>query len=352
MQQEDSEQSRKESVKNLPTDAFTKTKGRLILKNKITKAICMMLAVLMLAMMSSFASYAKDDSVTVTFTVYDGTLIVPKTSVTVTDGIAEAYGYDVATTDHNGNVIDSVTVFDAIVAVHKEYYGDAFTTDTAEDYLIMNYGFITKAFGKSSASTGFFVNDVTPNDGIYNEAYGSYTGYSCDTAELLDGDDITYFYYQDLKYWMDYKTVFEEDQIVAVEGETVEVHVSAFCSWYGTYTAEALASMTIPADGVDIYSADGTKLATTDADGNATLTFDRDGEYTIYTSGTVSSAGSPAIIDWATVTVNEVPLEDPIDPEEPEELTLWQKTVNFFKCIFNTVISFTVRVFETVFSDC
>lgn len=53
---------------------------------------------------------------------------------------------------------------------------------------------ITKMFGKSATSSGFTVNDVMPTDGIYNETYHSYTGYSADAARIADGDKVVLFF--------------------------------------------------------------------------------------------------------------------------------------------------------------
>lgn len=291
------------------------------------------------------------EDVTVSFSAFDGSVIMPKAEFTVADGLGEEYGYEVAKKDHNGNRIDAVTVFDVIVAAHKEYYGDAFTPETADDYLVMNSSFITKAFGKSASSSGFVVNDLTPNDGIYNTSYGSYTGYACDAAELRENDDVTYFLYQDTAYWMDYKTVFENDTITATAGEAVTVNVSAFCIWYGSSTSETLEAMTVPADGVDIYNSDGTKLATTDANGNATLTFTEAGEYTIYTAGTVVSEDAPAIIDWATVTVDEATEDEPPTDEPPVEEPDDDNGCSFLNRLWNLIkkiVCFPVKLVKAI----
>ncbi len=281
------------------------------------------------------------DGATISFSAFDGSVIVPQTEMTFSDGLAEQYGYEVAKRNHLGGRVDSVTVFDVLVAVHKEYYGDAFTPETATDYLVMSNSFITKAFGKSASSSGFVVNDLTPNDGIINPAWGSYTGFACDTAELIDGDDLTYFFYQDTTYYMDYKAVFAEDEMTATAGEALTVNVKAYCLWYGSYAPETLTAMTVPAEGVDIYSADGACLATTDANGNATIIFDEVGEYTIYVAGKVQSDDAPVVIDWANVTVSEAVEE----PEEPVELKWWEIVWNWIVNVFNTVWTFITDLF-------
>ena len=67
------------------------------------------------------------ETVSVTFSVSDGTIIIAPEALEVEAGIAKAYGYQVASVDHNGNRVEGATVMDAIVAAHKAYYGDEFT---------------------------------------------------------------------------------------------------------------------------------------------------------------------------------------------------------------------------------
>ena len=79
--------------------------------------------------------------VQVTFSAQkDGAFLFTRQSVTVTDGLAEEYGYEVSTQDHNHVAIEDPTVFDAMVAVHKAKYGDAFTKETAKNYLDISNG--------------------------------------------------------------------------------------------------------------------------------------------------------------------------------------------------------------------
>ena len=91
---------------------------------------------------------ATDNSVTVNFSVFDGSVIMPNEKITVYDGIAEEYGYELASADHNGNPVNGITIFDVVVAAHKKLYGDAFTPETANNYLVMTYSFMTKSFVK------------------------------------------------------------------------------------------------------------------------------------------------------------------------------------------------------------
>ncbi len=321
---------------------------------KMKKSIALLLAATLFVALIPTVS-ASENEITVYFNVFDGTVLMPKEKITVPDGIAEEYGYITAESDHNGNSVDGATVFDAIVSAHKKLYGDAFTPETCENYLVMTSSFITKSFGRDTASSGFFVNDRMPNDGIYNEGYGSYTGFACDTAVLEENDIVTYFFYQDLNMWSDYKADFEEDEITAKVNEKITVCVTAFSSWYGNATEETIKANSIAANGCKLYceNSDGsfTQIATLDENGKADLSFNDAGEYTIYVAGTLTDAygESPVVIDWATINVEkEEDPEEPNEPEEPEEKSLFQKILDFFKVVINKIIEFFVWLYNSI----
>ena len=328
------------------------------------KLLSLMLALVMLVTLVPTV-FASEKGTTVNFSASDGATIILKEKITVTDGLAEEYGFDVASADHNGNEIDEPTIFDAIVAAHISLYGEAFTPETAGNYLIMTYSFITKAFGRETATLGFFANDRMPNDGIYNEGYGSYTGLACDTAEIKENDEIVFFFYQDQFYWGDYKADFAEDEFNVKVNEEVTLTATAFSAWYGSATEETIAMNSVASSGADIYSYDSegnvTKIATTDADGSVTLSFDKAGEYTVFIAGDVMDMYgiNPLILDWATIIVEEEEVEvpeepetpeEPENPEEPAELTFWQKVVNFFKDIADKIVACFVWVYNAVIS--
>lgn len=311
------------------------------------KFLSLLLAFVMIISMAP-AVLASDNSVTVNFSVFDGSVIMPNEKITAYDGIAEEYGYEVASADHNGNPVNGVTIFDVIVAAHKKLYGDAFTPETAGNFLVMSYSFITKSFGKNTASSGFFLNNRMPNDGIYNESYGSYTGLACDTAVVKDDDTVTFFFYQDLNYWSDYKAEFAENEFNVKTNEKITLSITAFSSWYGNATEETLATQKIAAAGADIFCSDGnggfTKIATTDANGNAVISFAEAGEYSLYVAGTVADAygSNPLVLDWAKVTVEEEA------SEEPQELTFWQKVTAFFENIISKITGFFEWVYNSI----
>lgn len=316
------------------------------------KLLALVLSAAMLMFTLSGVSYAADsDSVTVHLSVYDGSVILPQTELTVCDGIAEEYGYTVAASDHNGVAVEEPTVFDALVAAHKAYYGDAFTKETADTYLVMSSGFIVKAFGQSASSSGFMVNGRTPNDGIYNELYGSYTGYSCDAAALKDGDDVSYYFYQDTAYWSDAVATLSADKTVVETDETVTLGVTAFSSWCGSMTEEVIAMNTVACPDINIYSytdGDSVKVGTTDANGQATVTFSEAGTYLLYCAGSADvglGMDSPLVADWITVTVTDAP----VTPEEDNFFCkIIRSIVSVIQVVFHWIIDFIRGIFGVI----
>ena len=223
------------------------------MKKIFKRAVATMLAVLMFSASAVFAVQAKDVNIDITvdpwgdggsydgdavetaivsFSAYDGTVIIEPKTVYAKQGLAASYGYKVKT--------GSITVFDAVVAAHKAYYGAAFTKETAQDYLVMTDSYIKKAFGKSTSSLSFFVNNVMPNDGVYNPSYGSCTGYSCDTAVINSGDNISFFFYQDKSSYSDYYSFFDKSEYTATTDEELSMTVNGYSSWYGCNTWDTI----------------------------------------------------------------------------------------------------------------
>ena len=214
--------------------------------------------------------------------------------------------------DHNKKPVDGPTVFDALVAVHKAKYGDAFTKESAKNYLDILSGTVSKAFGQSAASTGFFVNGEMPNDGIVGE-YGT-TGYTMDTAELAANDNVEFWFYQD-SYWMDYYTYFTETEKTVSVNEDFTLTLEGFMAM----SAMGYEPVAEPINGEDGYitlhtvNADGSlSAALTDADGEtvlldangqAALRFREAGTYFITANGMEGEYGAPIIAPWCCVTV-------------------------------------------------
>lgn len=315
------------------------------MKKQFTKALATVLAVLMLLIGLQVSVSAAEESVTVNFSFSDGSAIIPRSEFQVKDGIAEEYGYTVATTDHNGQAVNGVTFFDVLVAVHEVYLGEAFTKETAQDFLAMSSGFITTAFGESASASGFLINNVVPNDGIINPSYGSCTGYACDTAVVENGDEITYYFYQDQTMWGDWASWFDKYEYTTAVDEAFDVNIKGYSAmWYGFNdidTIMASYAANVPGADIFVYNSNGEpqKIGTTDENGNAALSFSEPGTYTLYATALVAGAygDSPIVLPWCEVTVNPVA---PEEPEEPAELQWWEQVWNWICYAFDIVWSF------------
>ena len=249
------------------------------------------------------------ETVGVSFCISDGSVIMAPEVLKVEPGIAKAYGYKVASVDHNGEKIDGATVFDAIVTAHKILYGDKFTRGTAENYLVMQSSFIMKSFGRSTSVSGFLVNGVMPNDGIINPSYGTSTGYACDTAVIFNGDNISYYFYQDTKSYSDMFAVFDKSEYSVSAKKPLKVNIKGYSIFehglnsYDTIKENYLENL----KGVDIcIYENGTlkKLATTNRRGNAKIKFDNEGEHTLVAVRNSDGEKAPVIVAYSKVTVS------------------------------------------------
>lgn len=279
---------------------------------KLSAKICSLVLALALALCCLPTAIAAENEITVDFSFYDGAIVIPKSEITVYDGIAEEYGYEVQSADHNKIATDAPTVFDVIVAAHEAYYGDDFTKETAKNYLAMSGSFMTKAFGISTSNLGFCVNDKVANDGIYNESYYSYTSYSCDTAKISDGDYISFYTYKS-SYWADYYITPSASEIEAVSGEEFTFSVSGYSVvYYGSSTEETIKANTAAMKGLDVYATTDfeayTKVGTLDENGEITLSFEELGTVYLCISGSYNDAymgACPVVANWVEVTVTE-----------------------------------------------
>ncbi len=248
--------------------------------------------------------------VTVIFGAQSGSYDVEPVELTVTDGLAEEYGYQVAKEDHNGKPVEGPTVFDCLVAVHQMLYGDAFTKETAKDYLDISYGYISRAFQKSATSSVTLVNGVQPNDGIYNQSYGEYNAYSSDTAVLKDGDRVQYNLLQDVNYWSDYYTWFDQYERTVFAGQETELTLKGYMALFGNRPQEEIDEMTqtisdlpvlVKKAGDDQWN----QAGVTDEEGRAFLTFAEPGTY--YVTAESEDEWTVIMAPWAVVHVEKMP---------------------------------------------
>ena len=132
---------------------------------------------------------------------------------------AEKYGFT--------DALEGVTALDALVKAHELAFGDAFTKETAGEYLAVgSSGWISKLFGEKTNACGFFVNQGYPNDGTPS-SFGGYNGTMVTNTPLLSGDVVDFFTYSDVSYWSDYYTWVDAPAEMHV-GQEVTATVTGF----------------------------------------------------------------------------------------------------------------------------
>lgn len=258
---------------------------------------------------ASAADGTATGAVTVGVSFYDGAntqFLSGREQEMLTPGLAARYGYtSAALTKHAGEV----TVFDALVQAHVRLLGEAFTPETKDDFLsLSSSGMLTKVMGEGGAygpPFGFMVNGRTPNDGVYNEAFGSYTGYTADDAVLHGGDVVEFFFYQDQSFWGDTYTWFDKTEAMVQTGAPLELTLSGFSAMFGVYTEEVIASRTEPvAEAAIVLGTSAETLSsaglTTDENGKVTLTFDTPGTYIV---SAIGEEYAELVAPWCVVTV-------------------------------------------------
>ena len=317
------------------------------------KVLSILISVLMLASFASIA-FAADGAITVRFSAYDGTMIVPYVELEVTDGLAEQYGYAMPAEDHNDAAINGPTLMDALVAAHIYKYGADFTAETAANYLDVD----TLAFGKEAlAETSFTytVNGKVPYDDVISQyeyppnsgnIYQYMTVYGINEARIADGDDIAVYFYQDADHQTDNIAWFECD---TASGSEVTAGSEVVLTLKGVeslaFSSPDWADRVAPLAGVAVYARKGdgsfVKGGVTDSDGKIVLTANEAGDYT-YAAYGADNDGVFAAPAFYLLTVKEKPADDPGDADGGK-LSLWQRIVAFFKKIadfFKNLFSF------------
>ena len=162
---------------------------------------------------------------------------------TVASDLAEKYGF----TDE----VDGVSALDVLVRAHELTFGEAFTKETAADYLVVSSsGFITTIFGEKTGNCGFTINGSVPHDGVlkddsYAPGKKSYTGYTVAQAEVNTGNVVDFFLYQD-SYALDNYPIWEKadaklDSLTIKPKAAVNMTVMGYCiGYYGCVPMEAL----------------------------------------------------------------------------------------------------------------
>lgn len=251
------------------------------------RALSLLMSLVMLVSMLPTTAWAASEdqkSVTVQASFYDGRsqefVMVPQ-ELEVNSGEATKLGYETKGLTQNA---DKVTVFDALVKAHEVLLGG---TDGVTDALALsNSGWLTTVMGETDPFS-FAVNGVAPNDGIYNENYKGYTGYSVDQATLNDGDEVQFFFYKDSKGYSDFYTTFGKDTALVRPGDTVELVASGYIyKDYNYSTPEVIAERTQKISGARLctLNMETGKLSpiaekVTDSNGKVSVSFQEEGIY-------------------------------------------------------------------------
>ena len=241
---------------------------------------------MLVSMLPTTAWAASEDqkSVTVQASFYDGRsqeFVMGPQELEVNSGEATKLGYETKGLTQNA---DEVTAFDALVKAHEVLLGG---TDGVTDALTLNSsGWLTTVMGETDPFS-FAVNGVAPNDGIYNENYKGYTGYSIDQATLNDGDEVQFFFYKDGKGCSDFYTTFDKDTALVRPGDTVELVASGYMyMYYNCSTPEVIAERTQKISGARLctLNMETGKLSpiaekVTDSNGKVSVSFQEEGIY-------------------------------------------------------------------------
>ncbi len=157
------------------------------MKSKRILSLVLSLAI-MLGAVATPALAENEEQVTVNITAQaDGSfLCAPLLGIQVSADEAENYGYE--------DGVDGVSALDALVKLHAIKYGESFTSESAQNYLIIgDYGSPSLAFGYAGRYSGFAFNGAYPNDGT-ESALGGYNGTVETTQQIKDGDTVEFFY--------------------------------------------------------------------------------------------------------------------------------------------------------------
>ena len=169
------------------------------------RALSLLMSLVMLVSMLPTTAWAADTTETTTpatvnvdFTAQaaGAFLIAPQFNVAVSSDEAEKFGY----TD---SVKKGVSALDVLVKANEIMFGDAFTSETKDEYLVVPAsGFASKLFGIETSANGFILNGGYANDGTESQ-YGGYNGTTVTTQAVSNGDRVEFFCYQDQAMWGD-----------------------------------------------------------------------------------------------------------------------------------------------------
>ncbi len=184
---------------------------------------------------------------------------------------AEKYGFT--------DALEGVTALDALVKAHELVFGEAFTKETAGEYLAVgSSGWISKLFGEETSACGFYVNQGYPNDGTPASYGGGYNGTMVTNTPLLSGDVVDFYVMSDGNYYSDYYTWVDAPTEMYV-GQKVTATVTGFNAMSGYLYKDpaSLKAAAKPLEGAKLGWVDPETGAVTVIDGAVT---DKNGQAT------------------------------------------------------------------------
>ena len=227
--------------------------------------------------------------------------------VEVAANTAEKYGFT--------DALEGVTALDALVKAHELTLGDAFTKETAGEYLAVgSTGMITKIFGDDTSACGFCVNQGYPNDGT-ESSYGGYNGTTFVNTSLVNGDVVDFYVMSDRDMYSDYYTWVDAPAEMQVGEEATVTVTGLMISWegYKYKTPAELKAAAKPLEGVKLAWVDPETGAVTVIDGAVTdkkgqATFTVTNGFTGYLTAVSNGDEEVYALMNPTAKVKEVPV--------------------------------------------
>lgn len=255
---------------------------------------------------SGYLFALRGDTTLYTSLTEDG-YIMPKTRMKVSDTIAEEYGY----TD---SVSGKVSALDVLVKIHADTFGEDFTPETAQGFLIVSdEGYLSTILGMETYNFGFAVNGKTPCDTTVDTGYG-YLGLSLNQAAISNGDYVEFFLYRDGWAMDNYVSFYNENEEISSFKTNIneKINLSAkgySIGWYGTYSDTYIESMKTALSNASVCIVDKetgvmTQSTLTDSNGEFTLSFEKPGNYVI--SLKEADSATPIVPAWFEIEVNGI----------------------------------------------
>ena len=227
--------------------------------------------------------------------------------VEVAANTAEKYGFT--------DALEGVTALDALVKAHELTLGDAFTKETAGEYLAVgSTGMITKIFGDDTSACGFCVNQGYPNDGT-ESSYGGYNGTTFVNTSLVNGDVVDFYVMSDRDMYSDYYTWVDAPAEMQVGEEATVTVTGLMISWegYKYKTPAELKAAAKPLEGVKLAWVDPETGAVTVIDGAVTdkkgqATFTVTNGFTGYLTAVSNGDEEVYALMNPTAKVKEIPM--------------------------------------------